>query len=232
MINKHFIANSLLILCCFYSNISFSLEDARHNASSSLVNHENHPVITAVVPQFFPPFYHTDQEGLPYGMAIEVLNEIDHDAGYLTKYIVKKSWGDVFKAIDSGEAQLIPNLGITEARKKNYFFTQPYAKTDIVVFTRPDNIIKKATALTNLQVGVVKKNVGKKIAKQRKLKNVHAYDSINLAFDALINKKIDAIIYPKLIANTAADRLNIKHLIYETSITLKTIHRAIAVSKK
>lgn len=232
MLNKPFIANLLLILCCFYSNVSFSLENVRHNASSSLANHDNQPIITAVVPQFFPPFYHIDKEGLPYGMAIEVLNEIDHDAGYLSRYIIKKSWEDVFKAIDSGEAQLIPSLGITEARKKNYFFTQAYAKTDITVFTRPDNIIHTAAALTNLQVGVVKKNVGEKIAEQQKLKNIHAYDSIKLAFDALINKKIDAIIYPKIISNTAANQLNIKHLIHETSITLKTIHRAIAVSKK
>lgn len=232
MINKSFAVNLLLILCCFYSNVSFSLEDFRHNTSSSLISHHNHPVITAVVPEFFPPFYHTDEEGLPYGMAIEVLDEIDHDAGYLTKYIVKKSWTDVFKAINSGEAQVIPNLGITEARKKLYFFTQPYAKTEVTVFTRPDNIIKKAAALTNLHVGVVKKNVGEKVAKQQKLNNIHVYDSINLAFDALVNKKIDAIIYPKLIAKTAAARLNIKHLIHETNVTLKTIHRAIAVSKR
>ena len=232
MINQRFITNLLIIVTCCYSGLSFSLENINHNTPQSLIDHQNHTTITAVVPQFFPPFYHTNDEGLPYGMAIEVLNEIDHDAGYLTKYIVKKSWADVFKAINSGEAQVIPNLGITEARKKLYFFTQPYAKTDIIVYTRPDNIIKKTTALTNLHVGVVKKNVGKKIATQQNLKNIHVYDSIKLAFDALINKKIDAIIYPKLIAKTAADRLNVKHLIYETNITLKTIHRAIAVSKR
>ena len=232
MINKTFITNSLLILCYFYSGVSFSSDRLHHNSQQSLGEHENNAIITAVVPEFFPPFYHVDEEGQPYGMAIEVLDEIDHDAGYVTKYIVKKSWIDVFKAIDSGEAQLIPNLGITEARKKLYFFTKPYAKTDITVFTRQDNIIQKASALTNLHVGVVKKNVGKKIAEQKKLKYIHVYDSINIAFEALINKKIDAIIYPKLISNTAATQLNIKHLIHETNITLKTIHRAIAVSKK
>lgn len=232
MINKYIIANSLLILCCFFSNVSFSQEDDHRNSPQPLIAHQKHTSIIAVVPEFFPPFYHTNQEGLPYGMAIEVLNEINLDAGLLVKYIVKKSWTDVFKAIDSGEAQVIPNLGITEARKKDYFFTKPYAKTEITVFTRTDNIIKKASALINSHVGVVKKNVGKKIALQKNLKNIHVYDSINLAFDALINKKIDAIIYPKLITNNAADELNIKHLIHETSITLKTIHRAIAVSKK
>jgi len=232
MINKYIIANSLFILCYFFSNVSFSQEDEHRNSPQTLIAHQNQTSIIAVVPEYFPPFYHTNEEGLPYGMAIEVLNEINIDAGFLAKYIVKKSWTDVFKAIDSGEAQLIPNLGITEARKKDYFFTKPYAKTEVIVFTRPDNIIKNESTLMNLHVGVVKKNVGEKIALQKNIKNIHVYDSINLAFEALIYKKIDAIIYPKLIANKAANELNVKHLIHETSITLKTIHRAIAVSKK
>ena len=231
IIIKSFTAKLLFIaVCCFYSNISFSA-DINPNLNKSLLQHQTNTQITAAVPRYFPPFYYTDSEGLPYGMGIEVITEIDHSAGYLTRFVIKESWGDVFKAIDSGEAQIVPNLGITEERKKLYFFSKPYARTDITVFTRTDNKIKSEAALTNLHIGVVKKNAGKKIAFKRKYKNIHVYDSIKSAFDDLINKKIDAIIYPKLITKTAADQLNIKHLIYDTNITLKTIHRALAVSK-
>lgn len=210
---------------------SYAGNDNQHN-QESIFNHNNNPEVIAAVPTFFPPFYHQDNEGLPYGMAIEVLNEVAHAAGFVTKYVVKSNWEGVFKSIESGEAQLIPNLGITEERKKHFYFTKPYATTDITIFTRNDNIIKKASMLTNLNVGVVKKNIGTKIAKQRQLKHVFSYDSIDLAFKALIDKKIDALIYPKLITINAADRLNIEHLIYDTGISLKTIHRALAVSKK
>jgi ABC-type amino acid transport substrate-binding protein len=179
MINKSFTINLLVLLLSFYSNISFSNTHSFH-FEKDINQHEKNPTITAVVPAFFPPFYYTDSEGIPYGMAIEVLNEIDHNAGYLSHFIVKKSWVDVFKAIDSAEAIVIPNLGITEERKKLYFFSKPYAKTDITVFTRPDNIIKTEAALTNLHIGVVKKNVGKKIALKRKYKNIHIFDSIEL----------------------------------------------------
>lgn len=72
-------------------------------------------------------------------MGIEVLNEIDHSAGQVTRYVVKKNWAEVFKTIESSEARLIPNLGITEERKKKYFFSKPYTKTEITVFTRSDN---------------------------------------------------------------------------------------------
>lgn len=220
----------ILIITIFYSAVSYSASD--HNTHQSLISHQNSVVITAAIPRFFPPFYHTDLEGSPYGMAIEVLNEIDHDAGFLTKYVVKESWQDVFNAIETGEAHLIPNLGITEQRKKHYFFSKPYAKTEITIFTRKDNIIKSSAVLTNLKVGVVKNNIGNKIAKQQNYKDVLAFDSINLAFDALINKKVDAIIYPKIISKFSAAALNVKNLVHDTDITLKTIHRAIAVSKK
>ena len=93
-------------------------------------------------------------------MAIEVLNEIDHSAGSLTTFSVKKNWAEVFKAIESGEAQVIPNLGITEERKKHYFFSAPYAKTDVTVYSRHDNIIKSETELPRLRIAVVKKNIG------------------------------------------------------------------------
>ena len=232
MIIKSFSIKTFLLLFYLYPGISFSAYETAHHLEESLLKHQANPSIIAVVPAFFPPYYHTDKDGLPYGMAIEVLNEIDHNAGYSTHFMVKKSWVDVFNAIDSGEAQVIPNLGITEERKKLYFFSKPYAKTKITVFTRPDNKIKTEAKLSSLHIGVVKKNIGKKIALKRKYKNVHVYDSINLAFDALINKNIDAIIYPKLIIKNAVDTLNIKHLVHDTNITLKTIHRALAVSKR
>lgn len=229
---KSFTAKLLFIaVCCFHSNISFSA-DSNLNLNKSISLHQSHTQIIAAVPKFFPPYYFTDSDGIPFGMGIEVLTEIDHNAGYSSRFVIKDSWGDVFEAVNSGEAQLIPNLGITEERKKLYFFSKPYAKTDITVFTRKDNKISSEAALINLHIGVVKKNAGKKIAFKRKYKNIHVYDSINLAFDALINKKIDAIIYPKLIIKSAAEQYNINHLIYDTNITLKTIHRALAVSKR
>lgn len=232
MINKSIISKLLFVLCLLMPSIVFSQFEAHFHDHQSLINHNDNPTLIAAVPAFFPPFYYTNQEGTPYGMAIEVLNELDHDSGYLTKYIIKKSWKDVFKAIESGEAQVIPNLGITEERKKLYFFTKPYAKTDITIFTHPSNKIHTANALTNLRIGVVNKNVGQKIAQQRNLKDIHNFDTVNLAFQALVEKKIDAIIYPKIIIKNAAIQLDIKHLVYDTGVILKTIHRALAVSKK
>ena len=232
LIIKLFFLKALFFLVSLYPSVSFSNHSDAFHLDALLVNHQTNTPLLVAVPAFFPPYYYIDNEGLPYGMAIEVLNEIDHSAGYLSQFIVKQSWSEVFEAIDSGEAQVIPNLGITEERKKHYFFSKPYAKTDITVFTRRDNIIKSKAELINLQIGVIKKSVGKKIAVTNKYQHIQAYDSINKAFDALINKEIDAIIYPKLVTKSVAFKLNITDAISDTGITLKTIHRALAVSKR
>ncbi len=214
------------------SNESHATDLKFSGLDRSLIKHEKNPLITAVVPQSFPPFYFTDEDNLPYGMAIEVLNEIDHHAGYLTKYIVKTNWKEVFETTEQGKAHVIPNLGITEERRKKYLFTIPYVKTDINVFTRKHFVLKNKSKLKQIKTGVIEKNAGVNIAKQLNLSQVTTYSSIKDALLDLTKNNIDAIIYPKIITIRDAKELNIIHLINDTGITLKTIKRAIAIDKQ
>jgi len=149
MIIKSFTTKLFFLIFYFYSNITYSANNSSHSLAESLQHHPTNPEITAAIPNNFPPFYYTDSEGMPYGLGIEVLNEIDHHAGYLTSFIIKNNWADVFKAVESGEAQLIPNLGITDERKKHYFFSNTYAKTDITVLTRANHSINSEATLAN-----------------------------------------------------------------------------------
>ena len=197
----------LLFLFCLTLNPAYAA-NKDYFVDNALHNHQHNAKITAAVPAFFPPFYYQNSDGTPYGMAIEVLNEIDHSAGYLTTYSIKKNWSEVFKAIETGEAQVIPNLGITEERKKHYLFSKPYTRTDVNVFTLNDIIIRSVQQLPQYRIAVVKKNIGEKIAKNRKY-NYVSYPSIELAFKALVNKQVEALIFPKLIGNAASNRLNI-----------------------
>lgn len=224
--------NVFLLCFCVFHNAEASIDHIKRSNTpfnQVLLQHQNNPEIIAVVPASFPPFYLTDEENMPYGMAIEVMNEIDHHAGYTTRYIVKSNWKNVFDAIDKGEAHVIPSLGITPARKKKYLFTRPYAKTDINVFTRENFKLNNKQQLKTLSTGAVEKNIGVKIARQEKIQNLEVFPSIKEALLALINKDIDALIYPKIITLRDAKSLQLSYLIEDTGITLKTIQRAIAV---
>lgn len=222
----------LLANCSLLFHSALILAAANHSPSEVLIRHDSNPLIYSAIPNSFPPFYYTDEEGLPYGFAIEVMNEIDHHAGYKTKYLVKNSWEDVFKSVESGEASIIPNLGITEERKKKYFFTKPYVSINVsIIVTKDNSHLTSVEALTNKNLAVVKSNVGKKVAQELKLKNIKVFDSINLALEALLTKDIDALIYPKEIALLNAQNLNLSHKVIAAGKPLKVIKRAIAISK-
>jgi len=215
----------------FQSTLLFALD--KHSSNSILFKHESNPHIYAAIPHSFPPFYYTDKEGLPYGFAIEVMNEIDHHAGFLTKYIIKSNWGEVFESIESGEASIIPNLGITEERKKHYFFTKPYVSINVSIIVANNNAqLNNTKVLTNKRVGVVKDNVGRKVASKLKLNNIIVFETIDQALQALLTNTIDAIIYPKEIVMRDTRKLGISDKIIAVGKSLKVIQRSIAVSKK
>ena len=221
----------LFCIFAFCANYAPAISAGEYYVQKSIHDHQKNTQITAAVPEFFPPFYFVNTDGAPYGMGIEVITEIDHSAGYFTKFTIKKNWTEVFKAIKSGEAQVIPNLGITEERKKKYFFTKPYATTDVTVFTRHDNIIETEKSLQQLRVAFIKNNIGENITKKNNYNSV-AYPDIEQAFAALVDKKIDAVIFPQLIGTAAINKLKIKHLVTDTGIILQRLERALAVSKK
>lgn len=225
----------VLLVCLCIPCVAAALSNVEKEWPDSfdkvLQQHTTNPTIKAAIPRTFPPFYFTDSNNLPYGMAIEVLNEIDHHAGYQTEFIIKENWKDVFASIDNNEVEIIPNLGITEQRKKKYLFTRPYAKTEINVFIREHSTHFKRSDIKSVKTGVVEKNVGVKLARQNHFKDISTYPTIETALHALINQEIDTLIYPKVIAIRAARELKVFHLIEDTGITLQTIDRAIAVNR-
>ena len=220
----------IYILFSFHPLFVFAA--ANHSPSAVLQLHDSNPPVYAAVPASFLPFYSINEEGLPYGFAIEVMNEIDHHAGYLTKYLVKENWEKVFKSVASGETTIIPNLGITEERKKHYFFTKPYVSVNISIIVSQNNRhLSNIKALKNKKIAVVKSNVGKKIAENMIFDDIIIFDTINLALQAIVENKADALIYPKKIALLNATNLGVRHKIHIINEPVKIIHRAIAISK-
>ena len=74
--------------------------------------------LKAVVLENFPPQYSLSAKGKPQGFAIDIMDEVARLADLEVQYLVKESWSEMYAAIKSGEADLIPNNGITEKRKQ------------------------------------------------------------------------------------------------------------------
>jgi len=117
--------------------------------------------VTAVVPKHFPPQYFLDKNNKPAGFAIDMIEETAKIAGYKVEYLVLKNWGEVFSAVESGKADMIPNIGILESRGKIMDFTVPMETFAISAFKRKASVdIKSLEDIKGYRVGVVEFNAG------------------------------------------------------------------------
>lgn len=188
--------------------------------------------ITAVVVKDFPPHYSLDDNGKPQGFAIDVMNAVAKIANVNVTYIVKDDWTTTADTLKKGNADLIPNLGITPARKKHFDFTQPVEIYPISIITRSDvKNINTTDELLNYKTGIIKFNVGGKIAQRIGHTNTITYEQPETALLALLAGHIDAIIYPKSVILKVARESALENRIRISSPPLQEIKRAIAIHK-
>ena len=187
--------------------------------------------ITAVVVKNFPPHYSTDIYGKPIGFAIDTMNAIADIAGLKVEYIVKDNWTQVASALKSGEADLIPNLGLTKQRLIDFDFTKTVELSPIsIIVSEGSDPIEDENDLKGKIIGVVEFNVGKKIASQLALSYI-IFPQPENALIGLLSGQVDAIIYPKSVMQKISRESRLEHRINISEKPLTTLERGIAVHK-
>ncbi len=76
--------------------------------------------ITAAVLNDFAPLYTHDDAGNPAGFAIDILERVATDSGLTVHYMPVENWSKAMQAVRSGEADLIPGIGISPARSAEF----------------------------------------------------------------------------------------------------------------
>lgn len=188
--------------------------------------------VKAAVLRHFPPQYSTSPDGAPQGFAIDVLEEIAKIAHVEIEYVIKEDWQSVFESVKSGEADLIPNQGITERRKEWFSFTSPVETFPVSIFTRETrDDLSSLSSLDEKTVAVIKLNVGEVLATQRPAVRVDRYDHIQDALLALLSGNVDALIYPEPVLWKLARDAGIDDKIKTVGRPLTEIRRAISVAR-
>jgi len=193
----------------------------------------NVKTLIAAVPASFPPHYQIDEQGEPYGFAIDIFNAIAEQANIKVSYKVMPTWKGVINEFKQNRADAIPNLGITNARKEFAFFTTPVETSVISILVRTDNIdIQNIQSLSNRPTGSVRTNVGTRIARSNNLKEqLTIFEDFPSALFSLMSGQIDAIVYPKEIAFIYAKQAKVDSLIKAVKLPVKVIKRGIAINK-
>lgn len=190
------------------------------------------PVVRAAVPKEFPPQYSLDERGRPQGFAIEVLDGVARQAGLTVEHLPVNAWNEALAALRSGAADLIPDLGVTEARQAEFDFTAPVEAFPVVIFVRASNLdIRGEADLTGRPTAAVETNVGLDLLAARPGVKLKAYRSLREALFDLLAGHVDALVYPEPVALALAREAGIQDRIKAVGQPLAEIKRAMAVRK-
>jgi polar amino acid transport system substrate-binding protein len=90
------------------------------------------------------------------GFDIDLGEEIAKDLGYPSKWIQWQNFSDLFDLLKKGEIEMIiSSVAISDERKKEFAFSEPYFDTSNTIARRADNnTIKDLASLSGKHVGV------------------------------------------------------------------------------
>ena len=149
----------------------------------------------------YPPF--ESMEGSkPVGFDVELAQAIAKKLG-LTLDVISTAWDGIIPGLKTKKYDIIMSaMTITADRKKQINFSDPYIDSDQSIAVANNSTIKGQADLKGKVVGVQIDTTGQfkaeEIQKAGGIKEIQKFDTILVAFEALEQGKVDAIIndYP------------------------------------
>jgi two-component system, cell cycle sensor histidine kinase and response regulator CckA len=185
--------------------------------------------LIAVIPTDSPPTYFKDiKTNEAAGFAVEVMNAIGKQTGYSISYQFKSDWTEIIDAVKKGTADIAPEMGITEDRKKVLSFTLPTDTFPVSVFVRADSGITELRS--GMKVGVLKGSAAyEKIKGQSGKVLLESYESFQDGLLDLLAGQIDAFCCPAPTLLKLATNADLEDRIKIVGPPLMELKRAIAV---
>lgn len=144
----------------------------------------------------YPPFESVDENGELVGFDIALMNAIAEDAGFEIEW-VNTRWEGIFVALSEGEFDAVISAAtITEEREEIVDFSTPYFNAGQVIAVSVDNAetISEPEDLAGLRIGVQTGTTGDEYATAIEGAEVSRFDEVTLAFQALGQGDVDAVI--------------------------------------
>ncbi len=151
--------------------------------------------ITVGTDATWPPFEYVDEGSKEIvGFDIDLMNAIAEKANLDVEY-VNVGWDSLLAGMAQCQYDAaISAMTITEERKENFAFTNPYFAAGQVVTVAIDSDIQSKDDLAGKVVGVQLGTTGEQAAQKIDGATVKDYDEVSQAFLDLMNGQIDAVI--------------------------------------
>jgi signal transduction histidine kinase len=180
----------------------------------------------------FPPQYGLTAEGKPVGLAIDIIEAVARAGQFKLEYSLYDSWEMLHTALKSNEIDIIPNMGVTEAREKWASFTLPTETFPVSLFVRAGTSqVNSLADLRKQNIGAVRLNIGEKILQQNHEGNAVIFNNVNDALLALLSGNINGLVFPGPVLSQLALQARVEDKIKIVGDPLLEIKRGIAVKK-
>jgi len=183
----------LFILLCV-GIVLTACSSNKNQAGSSLAQLKKKGEIVVATTGTYPPYSYHDADGLT-GFDIDISNEVGKRIGLKVKF-AEVEFAGMFSGLDGGRFDTIPQLSITEERKKKYDFSDPYQFSNLTLIVLEENKDihgfkdlkgKKTNGLAESVQGALALKYGATLVPENG-------DSVEL----LRSKRVDALIYNNL----------------------------------
>ncbi|MCS7259460.1 MAG: ABC transporter substrate-binding protein, partial [Anaerolineae bacterium] len=142
----------------------------------------------------YPPFEFVDESGRIVGFDPDLMAAIAKAAGFEVEWINTR-WDGIFVALASGEFDAVMSAAtITEERKQTVDFSDPYFNAGQVLSVKIGSPYKTPADLAGKKIGVQLGTTGDIWATENTQAEIVRYDEVTLAFQALANGDVDAVI--------------------------------------
>ncbi|HNT74860.1 MAG TPA: basic amino acid ABC transporter substrate-binding protein [Anaerolineae bacterium] len=142
----------------------------------------------------WPPMEFVDTNKAIVGYDIDLMKAIAKEAGFEVEF-KNVAWDGIFAGLAAGEYDaVISSVTITDERKQEYDFSEPYINAGQIVVTGADSAIAGPDTLTGHTVGAQLSTTGAFALQKMEGVTLKEYDEIGLAFEDLVAGRIDALV--------------------------------------
>ncbi|MBF0125604.1 MAG: CHASE domain-containing protein [Magnetococcales bacterium] len=177
--------------------------------------------------------YHIDAQGNPFGFAIDVLTEVARRASWHVHYLVVENWEEAAGALRDKRADIIPNMGLSDAMAREFLFSDVLELLPVSCFVRHDNQETRDCAhLEGRRVGVVRQGAAfQKLHRQPGVNLIPTHNLENALFQ-LVNGTVDLLIAPQPVVTHKAESMGMRQAIKPVGHPFMELKRGMVVGRE
>jgi len=184
---------SLLLAAC-------GADDSNNGSTGSSSNSDSAETKTKYVAgteATFAPFEYMDDKGNIVGIDKDIIDAIAQETGIEIE-MKNVGWDPVFEGVKGGTLDIgVSGITITEKRKEEYDFTNPYYEATQLIVVKGDSKVESLADLEGKKVSVQINTTGHEAAKKafgETTPNISAFENLPTAIMEMLNGGTDAAI--------------------------------------